>query len=176
MREKRLKYILIPIVLSIWAYAVYKYFIESPDAKGGGPVLVADESLPGGDVAAGPGAADSFGLLGGYRDPFLGKDRFVPPPPAEEFAGPQTSSGGSSFTLPGAKPEEAVAEPNWRRFRYLGMLQETGKAEPYGIVVVDGRSQTLPAGGSAKGLQVLWLTADSVGISYDAFTQTLHRR
>lgn len=172
MRGKRLQYILFPIVAGIWLFAIYKYFIEKPGGKDA-PAPVISQTHPDAEVSAGDKPL-TFGLLGGYRDPFLGKDRYVPPPPS--FASESVVS--VPRIPPGQTNPKAIQEaagPNWKRFRYLGMVQKSGAAEPFGILSIDGRAHTLSAGGSIKNVTVKSLDTDSMLIVFQNTEKKLGR-
>ena len=174
MQEKRLKYILLPVVLFIWGAATWRYFFSGGEEGQAGPrVAVATPVVE--DLAVTEEL--SFALLEDYRDPFLaragnwdtGKDFGD-----SESSSPANPVGSPPVKVPAvARPKSQPTPPamNWDQFRYLGLVRNSsGDGDSSGKVVgllwQNGHSRPVEVGGIYRQLEIISITSDSMHIRW----------
>lgn len=161
--QKRLKYLMMVAVAGIWGYVIYQYFIYVPAMSR--PVVLHAEAKK--DVKQDTVGIDTFSLISEYRDPFLARTRDLENsvPVANDVAMP----------VPMARPVQVVAKVNWRQYRFMGMVNETGR-EGTGLLQVNGKLIYVVRGEVSAEMEVVGMWADSIRLRVDGETQTVRRR
>ncbi len=169
MKDKRLTYILLPIVAAIWGFTIYKYFFESQEE------LVPTETTISLTAASDHKVAivrDSFKLLGDYRDPFLSRIYESKDRRKETAATPVMHQ-----PVPTKKVETKPSpKTNWSIYKYNGLIQKSGSASTQlGILRIRNKSHFVQTGENIEDLEVLSLSGDSIRLRIGAEEQTIKR-
>lgn len=157
MKNKKLTYFLIFIVLAVWGLIIYRVF----DAAGGN-----DDPVP---VAAIKPAKESYNdfsipkdttkLLLNYRDPF-GLIKFK-----DTVAQPVVHHAKSAIQLP-IKP--AV---NWSFIQYSGYIRNPSSKKLIALVSINGKNEMLLEGDTKSQVKLLRNLRDSIKVSFNGKTK-----
>lgn len=149
MKNKKLSWFLVPVVLSIWGAIGWQVYVamksDEDIAPGKVNTLTSVES-----ISAVP---DTFALLLDYRDPFLDKT-FAKTPPV--------SSIKNNPTPPKTNP--IVATITWPTISYSGLVRQPSGDRMLGFLSVNGKSHFVKSGDVIDGLSVGRVTKDSAEI------------
>lgn len=171
MKNKRLTYLLLPIVAAIWGYAIYKYLfttLEEPETA----LTTAQKGID--SLVSQPIAYDSFALLENYPDPFrAGNQSFRRSPEPESDYSPPAQPRTHVASAP-----KTIAPPtrDLLAFTYCGLVQQTGTARQTGILRAHAKSYFVQPGDQVAGLTVLAVFPDSLRASTADGQFTLKRR
>lgn len=170
MKNKRLTYILFPLVALIWGYAIYKYLFADHEQGADAPTTIVStmDTLP-----APPVQLDSFNLITDYRDPFLGTAAQAPLKRMEPVAPEHNDGDGQTGAIRAPKIEPPTVA--WDSYRYSGLIQHSGTADLVGILRISGKSHYVNVGSLVQGTTVLALTGDSIRLSSAGETKTIGR-
>ncbi len=148
VKNKKLTYILLPIVIGVWGLIIYRIFaVASPDSP---TPRFADSQAE----AASSQLPDTFHLLANYPDPFLG--RIVQ---EKRF-----SSGKPVLKKEGPKPV-VKAQQAWPAITYVGMIKNQKSSKQLVMVQIDGVSNVMKAGDNAGGIALTRIFRDSVELA-----------
>jgi hypothetical protein len=169
-----------PIVATIWGYAIYVYLFAD-HAEGQVTSTPAIAALPAQPIAS--TVVDTYSLLLHYPDPFLGT------------GSPQPLRFSSDFDLPAAEasPPAAPAKPSspapqpaplvpssllatQGAIRYGGLIQQSGTSNLVGILRIEGKTHFVNVGTLVRGITVTAMTPDSIGLREQDATLTIGRR
>ena len=155
MRDKRINYILIPVVLSVWGIIFYKIFAS---LNGSNRVAVINYDRKTGNQVQ---EDQSFKLMVNYRDPFLGKSFESP-----SNQRPKVSDAGSKIT-----PEKKAPESKWPTINFLGTIKK--QKETFAIMKIQNKTFTMKKGEEIENVKMLMIMKDSVQIQYQGTTKII---
>jgi hypothetical protein len=178
--QKRLTYLLFPVVAAIWGYAIYKYLFENQS----------DESLPSTTITSIPTIQDTtqetpetFTLLTNYRDPFNTPVMSTAAPnprirgEVEIKSGsfPRSETPHANHPTPKPAPQ-APPTTDWTQYTFNGLIQHSGTAARTGILRINGKAYNVTPGTKAQNAEVLSMTPDSITLKVAEETYTIIRR
>ncbi len=171
MKNKRLTYLLFPLVALIWGYAIYKYVLADYEGQATAPPTVVTTLEA---IDNGPVARDTFSLGRNYRDPFLGTVATAPFRPAmSEAAAPRPDVSTTNATSRPPMVEEPAVD--WSRYHYNGLIQHSGTGNLVGILRIGSKAHYVNVGSTVEGTTVLTLTADSIRLRVAELSKTIGR-
>lgn len=147
MKNRKLIYILLPLVILIWGTIFYKIFFIVPQEE-----EWTDDITDFKQQAAASAVTDTFSIIAGYRDPFLKNMEYGENP-----------VGGIS--QPPIKPEPKV-EPviQWPGIVYGGMIKNQQSAKQLALVKINGKESILRAGEMAGVIELIKIYKDSIEV------------
>lgn len=153
VKNKKLTYLLICIVVAIWGIILYKILFNEP-ADNGNPgfqqVKISHEPYDRYVVKK-----DTFVLKLNYRDPFGGKTTLPIVPESKVTA--------KEFMVP-AKPVPLPV--NWSAIKYAGYIINPNTKKTVSIVSVNGAERMIAEGESFQGLKLIKNKKDSILVSW----------
>lgn len=158
MRNPKLKYLLIPVLLCLWIYIgiqIYNSFIginHTQDSKLNRKHIKKEESTI--------NPVDSLVLLLDYPDPFLANGRSLP-----SLKGNHNSSIKKAIR----KSNNTV---NWPAITFLGSIQNNSKGTSLANVLINGKYLGLQKGESFEDLKLVLITPDSIQFNYKREVKT----
>lgn len=159
MKNKKLTYLLIPLVAVVWGLIFYKIYLQVNGAdKDVQPFTVKNGN-------AVPVVPDTIHLKLNYRDPFLSysfnRERI------------KSHAFGASLqaNIPGNKKPEFI----WPSIKYGGMIANSKTKRKTGLLNFENASYLVKEGDLMKGYKVIRLFADSVYIGYSKHKKTFIR-
>lgn len=156
MKNKKLTYILILLVLGVWGLILYRIFDAAGSSGTPVPVVVKSEKEAFNDFSI---PKDTGKLLLNYRDPF-GLTRLKD----TTVSHPKAMSGKLAVVV--AKP--AV---NWSFISYLGYVRNPASKRMVALVTINGQNATLAEGETKSQVKLLKNLRDSIKISYRGKTK-----
>lgn len=160
MKNKKLIYVLLPAVLVIWGIIFYRIFNAA-----GGDDNISSFSDTGAREAQVSSYADTFSIIGDYRDPFMGKLAIAERPKPVMRTQPRAKE---------EKPQPPV-KIAWPSIGYSGMIKNQKSAVQLAMMQVNGQSYTLKAGQSAEGVQLVKIFRDSVEVIFQNEKRTIRK-
>lgn len=149
MKNKKLSWFLLPVVLAIWGiigWKVYAAMKQEPEEES----VFADHSDLIGDTSFVP---EDYELILDYRDPFLGKT---------EVKKPKTNS---IAVIPPQPPVKSTAETDvWPVITYSGLVREPKSGKTVGFLTIAGESCFVQTGDILGDLSVGKCNKDSVQV------------
>lgn len=160
MKNKKLVYVLLPLVVLIWGIIVYRIFTsinpDSPNVTGRQSSLVTDtlqKNVP-----------DTFTIVANYRDPFLGALPVAPSKP------------GFSVTKPVAKAPEPPKETIpvlWPSLSYSGMVRNKDSKKQMALIQINNSMHSMQINETVAGVQLLGIYPDSIIVVFNKQKKTI---
>jgi hypothetical protein len=153
MKNKKNIYILLPLVLLIWAAVMYQFFsFSSPDDT----TLTSsnDFKLKPFEIKK----RDSVAINVNYRDPFLGK-LFV-------VQNSNSSALKKKTNIKKAKVVVEVPELVWPKTQYKGIVSDTKDKIKVYMLIIDGQTFLMKKGETQKGVFLKEGDRESIYIQY----------
>ncbi|MDP4209204.1 MAG: hypothetical protein Q8928_10360 [Bacteroidota bacterium] len=165
MKNKRLIYFLLPLVLFIWGAIFYKIFagFDSSKPKDNGVSLPTNKNksnLPG----------DTISLVADYRDPFLEGYELEETENAEYEEDLESNKKGFANTAPVSKPVINVPE-----IKYYGVIANNATKKKTGIFRITGKDCILKEGELSGDFKIVKLFNDSAKIAYQQIKKTVKK-
>ena len=155
MKDKRVNYILIPVVLAVWGIVFYKIF---GSLSGSHKVAVINYD----DKSSMQEQEDSsFKLIADYRDPFQGE--------SFETASKQRPRGSDAKSK--VTNEEKSPETKWPAINFLGTIKK--QKEIFAIMKIHNKTFTMKKGEEIENVKMLMIMKDSVQIQYQGTTKII---
>lgn len=159
MKNKKLTYVLIPLVAVVWGLIFYKIYLQvKGDDKDVQPFTV----KTGNSVAV---ASDTVRLKLNYRDPFL----------SYSFSREKIKSPVFAASLQTDVPVNNKPEFVWPSIKYDGMIVNSKTKRKTGLLNFENISYLVKEGDNVKGYKIVKLFADSVYIGYSKRKKTFIR-
>jgi len=151
MKNKKLIYVLIPLVLFVWGVIIYRVFNtinnnESPQLMNK-PIAIADERKE--------FLNDTFSLRLNYRDPFLGK-----------LLKTVTTAGGNKKKELLKTPLKTEAAIVWPVIVYGGVIKNQNSNKLWGFVQINGQVNIVKEGDVINEIQVKKIMKDSIEVQF----------
>lgn len=163
MKNKRLLYILIPLVLLIWGIIFYKIFTQ---INHGNDKPFFNQGLKNSSVTN--NVKDTFTIKANYRDPFL--------------TGHQKSTFGSEddgqmmFSTAGfSKKKEPKTDIVIPDLHYFGLIANTSKKQRIGLFRLNNKDALLKEGEVIEEFKIVRLFNDSVKITFKKIKKTIQK-
>jgi hypothetical protein len=165
MKNKKMTYILIPLVALVWGlifWKIYNHFTDKEDAGIKSYTLLPNkvfDSIP-----------DTIRLLLNYRDPFLS---YTYRPGnlirAERMERAERMDAGN-FNRTIAKPEI-----NWPNIKYGGMIWNNKTKSKTGLLTFNNQNLLVKEGQLIEGYKISKLYSDSVTLEYNKMKKAFKR-
>lgn len=166
MKNKKLKWLLIPLVLILWGIIGYQIY---SGVKGEVQVIQEPKAKP--SVIATTQDTLSYVLNLDYPDPFLKNRKRINPSYTSS-----TNNAPSSPTKPKVKATVVLKPLRWPSLTYKGQLEKKGSKTPMCIVEIDKTLFFMRKGEEQDGVKLLHVFTDSVQVAYKAREKkTLYR-
>lgn len=148
MKNKKIIYLLLPLVIIIWGVVLYRVF----SITAAEPILpVPGNTLSNKDIKT--SVLDTFSIDANYRDPFLDKVVHVP-----------VENKIKSTPLP--KVEKILIPLKWPVLTYLGIIKNQDSGKKITLINIDGESNFMKEGDEVSGIHLLKVYKDSVEVSF----------
>ncbi len=159
MKNKKLTYVLIPLVAVVWGLIFYKIYLQ---VKGPGNEAQIIPLKSEGIVTVAP---DTIRLKLNYRDPFL----------SYSFDHEKINRPVFASSLPTDVPIVRKPEFIWPSIKYDGMIVNSKTKRKTGLLSFETASYLVKEGDEVKGYKIVKLFADSVIIRYSKQKRTFIR-
>ena len=146
MKNKKLIYILLPLVILIWGSIIYKIFYNTSREE-----ELADEILPQKNISA-TSVLDTFSIIANYRDPFLGN---------VVYSENNVNEVPKQKVLPQPKVEQVVQWPN---IVYGGMIKNQQSTKQLALLKINGKENIIKAGEMVGTIELVKIYKDSVEV------------
>lgn len=159
MKNKKLLYLLVPLMMAVWGSVFYRIF----NGSGGGDTFVNDYMAP---VMIPPMLQrDSFVLITKYKDPFLGR-------------GPKSTQTQNpvSTTPPKVKvvvPPKPVIP--WPELSYGGLIRNTNSGKSLALLTVNGQQKLAISGQEVAGITIEEMWSDSLMVTFGKEARTIRK-
>ncbi|MGD1848246.1 MAG: hypothetical protein ACFB10_22870 [Salibacteraceae bacterium] len=161
MKNKKLLYLLLPLMVVVWGAVFYRVF------KGIGGDDDYFDALPAAVKMPVLAKQDSFDLIADYKDPFLGKgpgrSRNTNPAIGEKPLTPTVRQ------LPKPPPPTLP----WPAIGYGGFVNKSGGKNKLAVVTIDGQTSWGKLGEEIQGVTIQEIWKDSVQVSYRKEVKTV---
>ena len=148
MKNKKVIYLLLGVVLLVWGLIFYRLF------SGMGPSENRTSSSTGiYKDSTEKNVADTFSIVGHYRDPFLGTMASDKP---EIKPGPHVALVAKVLPPPLA----------WPVTGYGGMIKNQKSNKQLVLIQINSQNHLMKTGDAMEGIQLLKITKDSVELSF----------
>lgn len=171
MKNKKLQYILIPVVLVVWGLIIYRVLDFSRQDTPDDPSTVSTLQPNKNNNSV----QDTFSLHANYRDPFLKHARYT---------GYKYRKTNASNQKTGKKKEKKKTETNialrreilenirWPDIKYGGIVQNTRSGEEVGLIEIDKQEFLIRENDSVQKVFIKGLHKDSVIVTYKKTRKT----
>jgi hypothetical protein len=151
MKNKKVIYILLPLVILIWGTILYRILKNiAPEES----VSSGKSYIPSLETAR----ADTFSLIADYPDPFLSRTS-APAPEPQSIAPLQPRE-------PVIKPEPVKPVITWPSVKYSGIIRNIKNDRQLGVLQINGKDHLVSQNQSIGGIEVLQVYKDSVLLLY----------
>jgi len=149
MQKKGLNILLIVVVVSVWVVVIYRVVNRYASASGQ-PIneITTTEKIP-----AAKKTADTFELIGDYRDPFLG----ATPAPVR--------TNQNNNTKKEIKKTEPVKTDTWPSVKYIGMVKNNDSGKMVALMNIAGKEIRMNPGQDFNGIKLDKMYKDSCMVS-----------
>lgn len=167
MKNKKVTYLLVFMVMLVWGAVVYKYFSGSSESEDNQLVYHAPSYAGSYTFDA---QVDTFKILADYRDPFFG-DRVhkIDKKNIRYSARVKMNTAPQKITEEEEKKEAIV----WPRLKYKGLINSSGNQ--VGLLSLNNRERIVMIGDSLDEVYVKRLTMDSAKVVYKGENKVLYK-
>lgn len=156
MKNKKLNYILIPLVIIVWGAIIYRIF----NTVGNEPLTYTNQGQMQLNSGNDKEAVDTFRLMLNYRDPFLGKMQNNENPSHGAVAKPVTKKAPAPVV---STNTQSVV---WPSITYGGMIKNQNANKQFVFVQINGNVNIMKAGDVVNSVELLRITTDSIEVSF----------
>jgi len=154
VKNKKLTYILVPLVIIIWGgifYRVFMYLNKTPDIN---PQTVSRsiENVSKEEI-------DTFSIIADYRDPFLDRKIKHEPSPVIQKTMSEEKHTKNNVIQKKNRTEKRI---KWPEIRYGGLVQNPKSGNKVGLVKINGKDHLVKAGEIINDITVNSVFDDSV--------------
>jgi hypothetical protein len=160
MKNKKLVYILLPLVAVIWGvifYKIYNQIANSDKNMATGMPLNIEKDAD--------SLSDTFQLILNYRDPFL----------SYSFQHQMAKTYPNSLQRGFTKQATQNTEFQWPNFIYGGMIVNRQNKSKTGLLIYNNQSLLVKEGDINQGYKIIKLYNDSALIGYNKLRKTFNR-
>jgi hypothetical protein len=155
--NKKVLYILVPLVLGIWGIIAWKIISSIGDKNA---VMVSNTAL--GASLASSDAPDTFSIVNHYRDPFRIKKMVIT---GGTSIHPQTV-GQSPAALSVKKEKVVIPSSAWPSIVFTGIFKNQTSKKQVALLVIDNKSYTVKPGETVEGVLLVKAYRDSVMVKF----------
>lgn len=146
MKNKKLIYLLLPLVILIWGTVFYKIFFSTAP----GEEWEEEAINPQKNSTAAP--VDTFSIIAGYRDPFLGNTVY-------------SENTIREIPKPKIRPEPKIEQAvPWPSIVYGGMIKNQQSTRQLALVKINGKENILKAGEMIGTIELAKIYKDSIEV------------
>lgn len=144
MNKKRINVVLIPAVILLWGFIVYRIFTYTnlPEIENSFSSFQNISSDTNNN-------SDTISISADYRDPFM---------PAKQLSA--YNKGNTAKIKPVGKAVKQT--PEWPLIEYRGMIQKTSKSENFALIKIGGISYVAGKQETVSSIQIVEIFPDSV--------------
>ncbi|MBW8050715.1 MAG: hypothetical protein FVQ77_10360 [Cytophagales bacterium] len=154
MKNKKLTYFLIVLLVFIWGLIFYKIFVGVFDGSNN-YVIANIQKKPVKDIII---TSDTFTIKANYRDPFL----------AQTYSNVAKKTKKKIVTKPVIKkPIEAVLPIRWPVIKYLGSIKNQKTNKEVAMININRKEKLISVGDTVTGIRLLKIYGDSVQVVYE---------
>jgi hypothetical protein len=165
MKNKKLQYILIPVVLLVWGLIIYRVvdFTKQDDPIEPETISTIQPNQNKGTIQ------DTFSLYANYRDPFLKNVRYSRPRYTKKTTStkkeePQKTTKKTESNI--ALRRDILENIRWPEIKYGGIVQNSQSGEKVGLMEVDKREFLIRKNDSVQRIFIKDIYKDSVIVIY----------
>lgn len=159
MKNKKLVYVLLPLVAIIWGVIIYRIYVQMSDKDNG---AVAGFVLPASKTA--DTLPDTVKLLLNYRDPFQSYS-------FQRQYQPKPNRGMDVF----AETKQPKPEFVWPDIKFNGLIVNSQNKSKTGLFSFNGKSILVKEGDVVEGYKIIKLFNDSVTVGVNKLKKTFKR-
>ncbi len=154
MKNKKLTYILIPLVIGVWGAIIYRIF-NTIGGDGNTPIIAPSAMK----IEQEEGfMIDTFALKLNYRDPFLGKTIAIRSENNTEFVKQINSSIPKSLTV--------TPSVIWPSITYGGLIKNKNSDKQFGFVQINGQVNIMKVGDVINEVTLTKILKDSIEVKF----------
>jgi hypothetical protein len=155
--NKKVLYILVPLVLGIWGLIAWKIISSMGDKN---TVVFTNTGI--GSALNTTDTPDTFSIVNHYRDPFRVKKTVI-----AQNTTSRPQAGIQSSPLPAPKKEK-IAPPTltWPTIVYTGVFKNQSSNKQVALLVIDNKSYTVKPGETVDGVQLVKAYRDSAMLKF----------
>jgi type II secretory pathway component PulC len=159
MKNKKMTYVLLPLVMIVWGIVFFKIFSAIKPSS----AAVSDMNI----IKRGDDSSlfkvDTFSIVNNYRDPFNNKPS-------------TTNKSGTSHNVPVKKKVVVTNTPlKWPEIVYNGIIKNKNSPQQLVMVKINGASNFMTKGENIAGVQLLKVYKDSIVICYSGEKRTVRK-
>jgi hypothetical protein len=160
MKNKKMTYILIPIVILVWGIVIFKIFNYTDDSNGANtsPVFSASNEVLSLEK-------DTFSIIAQYKDPFLGKNSNY----YDSEFGDESESQPENSTqvkVPELKKEEPKVAVKFPALVYGGLIYNAKTKKTIALLKINNREYLVNKGDNIDNVEMVEIYNDSIKIKY----------
>lgn len=157
MKNKKLLYILIPIVLLVWGVIIYRIFNV---VNGSGSNEVRKSSFV--ENTVNENLIDTFSIHPNYRDPFISKRA-----KKTTFENKITSTVTKPDLIKKVANVVVPLSNKWPSIVYNGLIKNEKSNKQLALVQINGQSNILQLGNVAEGVELTKIFRDSIEVKFN---------
>ena len=161
MKNKKLSYILIPLVVLIWAIIIIKFvkYLKGPQIE---PNKLTEATFNDTSIFL----DDTFSLIANYRDPFLHKQNI-------KYNSKSTvKKNTKKIVKKNTPPKKNIKSPN---IKYSGFVQQSSAEKGLGFININGKSYTVREGDVIDKIKIVRIYKDSIKLKYEEIIKTYYK-
>jgi hypothetical protein len=152
MKNKKLTYFLLPLVILIWGIIIYKIIIN---LKGNNDDFIVNPVKTQNSPSFLP--PDTFNLISNYRDPFLGNM-------ADNFSDGNDISMSDNNDYIIIDPSEGIP---WPKFVYCGIIKNNEVNKEVIIVRINGKEYLMTVNDIIENVKLVKVFKDSIKVTFN---------
>ncbi len=156
MKNKKLTYILLPVVIGIWAYLFYSFFLKLKGSDDN--IVFKKDFIP--SLTLEKLAVDTFSIEPNYRDPFLDKSaevqKTVKTTPANVIVTKNTGMG-------------------WPKLVYSGIIKNQTGNKQLALIQINGKQNRIQLNQIIDGVSITKITRDSILVKFGKESRWIRR-
>ncbi|MFL5763635.1 MAG: hypothetical protein ACJ77K_06805 [Bacteroidia bacterium] len=159
MKNKKLTYALLPLVVLVWGMIIYRIMnVSGPDLPADNKIVY-QEKMP-------ATAGDSFSISANYRDPFNA--------PVVRYLNAHPGN------LPNPVPvvQKKAAQPasnSWPKVAYNGTIRNQQSKKELAMVEIDGQNNFMKQGDRLREIQLLKISRDSILVCFGKEKKVIYK-
>lgn len=165
MKNKKLAYLLVPLVLLIWGHIIYKLVVGYSEVE-----TVMEDIAPAPVLKEVQLKTEAYELYANYADPFLKRQ----PKGDNVVTTPTTNTTTQHATVVPVKVEPKPVQEKWPDIEYKGSIINNTTKEVVAMMSIDKKNQLLKKNDSYKELTLVDIATDSVVVAYHNTTKSFH--
>lgn len=164
MKNKKMTYFLVPVVIIIWGLVIYKIFsyTDSSSDKNAIPTISNQKET----IAI---EKDTFSIIADYKDPFLGKNISI----YDEDYNNETESENDKKKVPEVKKEEPKINIKWPSIIYGGIIYNAKTKKSVGLVKINNRDYLGNKGNKIEEIEIVEMYNDSIKVKFSEQLKTI---